>query len=194
MNDTQDHLIWFSSIDSTTISWNTVINEFCLNLRKLFTVGKAVHKFFLCCVCTYQRATMYGSQKSHYPRLKCHKNEEKIDNDCVLRNYHTIKTAQPISMILVLFFSEDNVYLMKSKYAIFLNIKVTKIERSAFLGTPDIYKTETKCVGCKIDFAHHKTKCFITYTQLHSIHVCLAKILYKIILPHKMWDHLKNRK
>ena len=50
---------------------------------------------------------MYGSQKSHYPRLKCHKNEEKIDN--ILRNYHTIKTARPISMILVLFFSEDNV-------------------------------------------------------------------------------------
>ena len=25
----QDHLIWFGSIDSTTISWNTVIYEFC---------------------------------------------------------------------------------------------------------------------------------------------------------------------
>ena len=30
-------------------------------------------------------------------------------------------------------------YLMKSKYAIFLNIKVTKIERSAFWGTHSIY-------------------------------------------------------
>ena len=29
-------------------------------------------------------------------------------------------------------------YLMKSKYAIFSNIKVTKIERSAFFGTPGI--------------------------------------------------------
>ena len=54
----------------------------------------------------------------------------------VLRNYHRIKTSQPISMILVSFFSEENVYLMKSKYAIFSNIKVTKIERSAFLGHP----------------------------------------------------------
>ena len=47
---------------------------------------------------------MYGSQKSHY-----HENEEKIDNVNVSRNYHGIKTIQPISMILVSFFSEDNV-------------------------------------------------------------------------------------
>ena len=42
-------------------------------------------------------------------------------------------------MILVSFFSEDNIvliYLMKSKYAVFSNFKVTKIESSAFLGTP----------------------------------------------------------
>ena len=52
---------------------------------------------------------MYGSQKSHYPWLKCHKNEEKIDNDYVLRNDHKIKITQPIPMILVSFFSEDNV-------------------------------------------------------------------------------------
>ena len=52
---------------------------------------------------------MYGSQKSHYPWLKCHENEEKIDNDNVFRNDHRIKTTQPISMILVSFFSEDNV-------------------------------------------------------------------------------------
>ena len=52
---------------------------------------------------------MYGSQKSHNPWLKCHKNEEKIDNVCVLRNDHRIKTTQQISIILVSFFSEDNV-------------------------------------------------------------------------------------
>ena len=52
---------------------------------------------------------MYGSQKSHYPWLKCHENEEKIENDYVLRNYHRIKTTQAISMILVSFFLEDNV-------------------------------------------------------------------------------------
>ena len=55
------------------------------------------------------RATMYGSQKSHNPWLKCHENEEKIYNDDVFRNDHRIKTTQPISMILVSFFSEDNV-------------------------------------------------------------------------------------
>ena len=40
----------------------------------------------------------------------CHKNEEKSDIDYVLRNDGSrIKTAQPISLILVSFFSEDNV-------------------------------------------------------------------------------------
>ena len=57
------------------------------------------------------RATMYRSHKSHYdyPCLKCHENEEKIDNDRVLRNNHRIKTITKLPMILVLFFSEDNV-------------------------------------------------------------------------------------
>ena len=54
------------------------------------------------------RATMYGSQKSQNPWLKCHENEEKIENDYVLRNYNKIKTTQLISMFLVSFFSEDN--------------------------------------------------------------------------------------
>ena len=76
---------------------------------------------------------MYGSQKSHYPCLKCHENEEKIDNDRVLRNDYRIKTTQPFSMILVSFFSEDNILYDEIKiYNIFSNINVTKIERSAF--------------------------------------------------------------
>ena len=49
------------------------------------------------------QATAYGSQKSHYPWLTCHKNEEKkFDKD-------DMKTTRPISMILVSFFSKDNV-------------------------------------------------------------------------------------
>ena len=35
--------------------------------------------------------------------------KKKIADDYVLRNDHRIKTTQPISMILVSFFSEDNV-------------------------------------------------------------------------------------
>ena len=41
-------------------------------------------------------------------------------------------------MILVSFFLEDNVLSDEIKNAIFSNIKVTKIERSAFFGTPGI--------------------------------------------------------
>ena len=65
-----------------------------------------------------------------------HENEEKIDDDHVLRNYHRIKTSPQIPMILVSFFSEDNILSDATK--IFSNIKVKKIERSAFFGTPGI--------------------------------------------------------
>ena len=70
---------------------------------------------------------MYGSQKSHYP---WHENEEKIDNDYVLRNDHRIKTIQPISMILVSFFSEDNVVFDEIK--ICYNFEYQSIENRAF--------------------------------------------------------------
>ena len=38
-------------------------------------------------------------------------------------------------------------YLMKSKYAIFLNIKVTKIERSALLGHPIYIAHFSQAIG-----------------------------------------------
>ena len=54
---------------------------------------------------------MNGSQKSHYPCLKRHENQKPEKNDIVhvLMNDHRIKSTQPISLILVSFFSEDNV-------------------------------------------------------------------------------------
>ena len=58
---------------------------------------------------------MYGSQKNHNPWLKCHENEEKIENDYILRNDNRMKTTKPISMILVSFFSEDNVLSDETK-------------------------------------------------------------------------------
>ena len=90
---------------------------------------------------------MYGSQKSHYPWLKCHENEDKIDNDYVLRNDHWIKLTQPISMILVSFFSEDNVLSDEIKLCyIFKYQSFKKIEHSAFLGHPVYLGFETKSV------------------------------------------------
>ena len=44
-----------------------------------------------------------------------------------------VNTTEPNQMILVSFFSKD-----KFTYAIFFSIKVMKIERSTFLGTPSI--------------------------------------------------------
>ena len=56
----------------------------------------------------------------------------QILNDCVSRNDRRINTTEINQMIFI----EDSLfYLMKSKYAIFSNIKVTKVERSAFGGT-----------------------------------------------------------
>ena len=81
------------------------------------------------------RATMYGSQKSHYPYLKRHTNEDKSDIDYVLRNDHRIKTTQPLSIILVSFFSEDNVLSGEIKICYNLwNIRVTEIQACRFFG------------------------------------------------------------
>ena len=85
-----------------------------------------------------QWASGHQCMKSYNPWLKRHENEEKNDNDHVLRNDHRFKTTQPISKILVSFFSEDNVLSDEIKICYFSNIKVTKIERSAFFGTPGI--------------------------------------------------------
>ena len=93
-----------SSIDSTTISWNTVIYKFCQICESyLQQVKQSISSLFVLF------AQINGSQKSHYPWLKCHKNEEKIYNDYILRNDHRIKTTQPIWMISVSFFSGDNI-------------------------------------------------------------------------------------
>ena len=86
-------------------------------MRAIYGVYSSPYNLSLFCVHGSMgfQATMYGSQKSHYPWLKCHKNEEKIDNDYVLRNDHRIKTTQPISMIFISFFSEENVLSDDSK-------------------------------------------------------------------------------
>ena len=136
-NDTK--IIWFGSVVlilQPFLETQSFTN--LLNLRVLFTTGIAVHKFSLCLVCTDQwafRQQCMEVRKAIIPD----KNEEKIDNDYVLRNDHRIKkTAQPISMILVSFFSEDNILSDETKMCYILNIKVKKIEHSTFLGTPGI--------------------------------------------------------
>ena len=48
-------MIWFGSIHSTTISWNTVIfTREIKYLCELFLARMAANKFSLCFVCTYQ--------------------------------------------------------------------------------------------------------------------------------------------
>ena len=86
---------------------------------------------------------MYGSQKSHYPCLKCNeneeKNEEKIDNDRVLKNDYRIITTQPISMILVSFFSEDNVLSDEIKICYIFEYQSNGNQAFCFFGTPGVY-------------------------------------------------------
>ena len=75
-------------------------------------------------------------RKSHYPWLKCHDNEEKIDNDYFWGMTIESKLPNQFQWSWHHFCQKTMLYLMKSTNAIFSNIKVTKIERSAFLGHP----------------------------------------------------------
>ena len=134
-----------------------------LKLRELFTAGMAAQSISSLFVLFAQdlsvgsRATMYGSQKSHYPWLKCHENEEKIDNDYVLRNDHRIKTTQPFSIILI-FFPEDNVLSDKKKKKKSSNIKVRKVECSVFWGNTRYRYTLPKLMALDIISFSHRVK------------------------------------
>ena len=84
-----------------------------LNLRELFRAGIAVHKFSLVLFARFNGRPGNNVWKSEkplsMPEVERHENEEKSDIDHVLRYDHRIKTTQPISLILVSLFSEDNV-------------------------------------------------------------------------------------
>ena len=80
---------------------------------------------------------VYGS---HYPWLKCHENEEKMDNDYVLRNDHRIKTTQPLSMIFVSFFSEDNVLSDEINICYIFEYQSNENWAFRFFWTPVIYQ------------------------------------------------------
>ena len=136
-------MIWLGNIDSTTISWNTVIYEFFINLLELFTAGKAVHKFSLCFVRTDQWAS--GQQcmevrKAIIPAW----NVTRMKRTLTLTVFWEItiksKLLNQFQWSWYHSFQKTMFYLMKLKHAIFSNIKVTKIERSASFGTPSIMR------------------------------------------------------
>ena len=122
--------------------------QILLNLRKLFTAGMAVHKFSLCLVCINGLPGI-NEWKSEKPlnQIKHPENEEKIDNDHVwgMTIHVGSKLLDQFQWSWYHSFQKTMFYLMKSKYAIFSNIKVTKIERSTFLGTPGIIICNAKC-------------------------------------------------
>ena len=89
------------------------------------------------------RATVYGSYKkaNNYPSLKCHENEEKIDNDLVLRIAHRIKNTQPIlNQTWYLSFLEDNVLSDKIKIWYIFEYQSNENWAFRFFGTPGIDK------------------------------------------------------
>ena len=88
----------------------------------------------------------YGSQKSLYPWLKCHENEEKFDNDyCFKEMTIESKLLNQFHWSWYHSFQKTMFFLMKSKHVIFSNIKVKKIERSTFFWTPGIGLQKTCC-------------------------------------------------
>ena len=119
-------------------------SSLCMQCEKIHAYG--MHKLEQFCahcglaVCSHGSmgvwATIYESQKSHYPCLKRHENEEKNDIDHALRNDHRIKTTQPISLILVSFFSEDNVLADKIKICYIFEYQSNENRAFRFLGHP----------------------------------------------------------
>ena len=95
-------------------------------------VGMAVHKFSFCFAFTDQWASEQQCmevRKAITHEWKVTKMKRKL-RDYNLRNYHRIKTTQPIAMILVSFFSEDNVLSDEIKICFF---KYKSNENQAFL-------------------------------------------------------------
>ena len=78
-------------------------------------------------------------RKTIIPDWKCHKNDEEIDNDYVLRNDHSINITQPVSMILVSFFSEDNVLSDEINVCYIFKYQSNENLAFCFFGTPGIF-------------------------------------------------------
>ena len=111
----------------------------------------AVHKFSLCFICMDQHDQWVSGQqcmefrKAIIPGWKCHalmhKNEEKIDNWLFFWKWPENQNyTQPISMILVSLFSDDNFLSDEIKICYIFEYKSTCNENWAFrfLGTPGI--------------------------------------------------------
>ena len=90
--------------------------------------------------CKQNKERTYHAYGLLYTRRKIARADlTQFVKDCVSRNGRRINTTEPNQMILVSFFSEDNVLSEEIKIIIVSNVKVTKIERSAFWGQPRRY-------------------------------------------------------
>ena len=91
------------------------------NLREIFTAGGIPGKQHI------------GSQKSHYPHWNVTRMKRKLTMTMFWEMTIETKLLNQFHWSWYHSFQETILfYLMKSKYAIFSKIKVTKIERSAF--------------------------------------------------------------
>ena len=126
-------LNWLCSFDSMVISQNIVIVNF---LFILVTFQSGIMAFLTsthCCpeahwsMQTKQRENLWTA----IPAVNSSRRFNKIVNICVSRNGGRINTTEPNEMILVSFFSEDNVLSDESKYAIFFEYQSNE-NREAF--------------------------------------------------------------
>ena len=160
-------MIWFGSIDSTTISWNTVIYEYCSicasYLRRVSGAdpgflfrGEGAQKIMIVLA-----HTLRARNRTHFRQGSiCTAQWASGQRECMeVRNvtipdWNVTRMKRKLTMTIFWeitielkllnqfqwswyhFFQKTMFYLMKSKYAIFSNIKVTKIGRSALWGHP----------------------------------------------------------
>ena len=115
-----------------------------LNLCELFTAGIAVHKFSPCFICKNQWAS--GQQcmevrKVIIPDWNVTRTKRKLTMTMFWEMTIESKLLNQFQWSWYHSFQKTMFYLMKSKYAIFSNIQVKKIERFKFFGTPGIKRT-----------------------------------------------------
>ena len=124
-------LLWYLKIQHILISTDCLLKRMIPRSFDLFLVVLILQPFLE--TQSFTRERVWQSTSS-YLWLKCHENEEKFDYDYVLRNDHRIKTSKPISMILVSFFSEDNVLSDEIQICYILKYQSSKNWAFHFLG------------------------------------------------------------
>ena len=136
-------MIWFGSILQPFLETQSFTN-FVKSALAIY--GGYSCPYVLSLFCSHGsmgvRATMYGRQQKNFiPAWNVTRMKRKLKMTVFWEITIESKLLNQFQWSWYHSFQKTMFYLMKLKYTIFSNIRVTKIERSAFLGTPGIVVT-----------------------------------------------------